>query len=63
MVHHKIFEYSCLKLKWNVIVTQESDKNGLCTFSVEVIGPLFLEGDQPGSMFERECIFSLIHQV
>lgn len=57
MVNHKIFEYSCLK--WNIIVTQESDKNVLCTVNVHVIGPLFLEGDQPGIMFERKYIFSL----
>lgn len=57
MVNHKTFEYSFFK--WNIIVTQESDKNGLCTVNVDVIGPLFLEGDQPGIMFEREYIFSL----
>ena len=59
MVNHKIFEYSYLKLKWNIVVTQESDKSGLCTVNVDAIGPLFLEGDQPGIMFEREYIFSL----
>ena len=40
-------------------MTQESDKNSLCTVNVDVIGPLFLEGDQPGIMFEREYIFSM----
>ena len=58
MVNHKIFEYSCLKLRWNILMTQENDKNGLCTVNVDVIGPLFLEGDQPAIMM-KENVYSL----
>lgn len=39
-------------------MTQENDKNGLCTVNVDVIGPLFLEGDQPAIMM-KENVYSL----
>lgn len=36
MLSHKIFEESSLKVKQNIILTQESDNKGLCTVNANV---------------------------
>lgn len=36
MVNQKTFEYGSIKLEWNIILTQENDRKGLCTINVNI---------------------------